>query len=91
MHCFSDTKCIVCQGLTIRGKMSEAAVDLMIQRATKVAAWIPVNKCTWSIMGAMMIIKVFQGLRVHDVDHITPCRVERGAGMHGQAGACWRK
>ena len=26
--------------------MREAAVDLMIQRATRVAAWIPVNKCT---------------------------------------------
>ena len=30
----------------MRGKMREAAVDLMIQRATRVAAWIPVNKCT---------------------------------------------
>ena len=33
-------------------------------------------------------IKVFQALRAHDVDSFTPCRVERGAGMHGQAGAC---
>ena len=31
---------------TMRGKMREAEVDLMIQRATRVAAWIPVNKCT---------------------------------------------
>ena len=31
----------------MRGKMREAAVDLIIQRATRVAAWIPVNKCTF--------------------------------------------
>ena len=30
----------------MRGKMREAEVDLMIQRAIRVAAWIPVNKCT---------------------------------------------
>ena len=30
----------------MRGKMREAEVDFIIQRATRVAAWIPVNKCT---------------------------------------------
>ena len=73
----------------MRGKMREAAVDLMIQRATRVAAWIPVNKCTCKKQCRCK--RQFEKHKIPVFPFLVPCREEHGAGRHGQAGACWEK